>query len=145
MRISIHMSPRLFHRTGNNGRAAQMKKTEPRPLSLCSVLFYASFYTSFFASFYASSYTLSYFPGSAVHMDSLLAGRGQPAGSPYGPQNQESKIMCKMMHRTMQKTMYKTMHKIKRSKGLGVSAPFFSFGLPCHYSLSDETALVTYG
>ena len=43
---------------GNNGRAAQMKKTEPRPLSLCSVLFYASFY--------ASSYTLSYFPGSAV-------------------------------------------------------------------------------
>ena len=33
--------------------------------------------------------------------------------------------MCKMMHRTMQKTMY----KIKRSKGLGVSAPFFSL---CH-------------
>ena len=74
------------------------------------------------------------------------AGWPRPAaGSPYGPQNQESKIMCKMMHRTMQKTMYKTMHKIKRSKGLGVSAPFFSFGLPCHYSLSDETALVTYG
>ena len=31
MRTSIHMSPRLFHRTRNNGRAAQVKKTEPRP------------------------------------------------------------------------------------------------------------------
>ena len=61
---------------------AQMKKTEPRPLSLCSVLFYASFYTSFFASFYASSYTLSYFPGSAVHMDSLLPAAASQPPSP---------------------------------------------------------------
>ena len=33
----------------------------------------------------------------------------------------------------------------KTEQRLRVSAPFFSFGLPCHYSLSDETALVTYG
>ena len=26
-----HMSPRLFHRTGNNGRAAQMKKRSRDP------------------------------------------------------------------------------------------------------------------
>ena len=49
--------------------------------------------------------------------------------------------VCFSAHPNIQ---YRT-HKIKRSKGLGVSAPFFSFGLPCHYSLSDETALVTYG
>ncbi|MFR3755514.1 MAG: ATP-binding cassette domain-containing protein [Enterocloster sp.] len=57
--------------------------------------------------------------------------RGQAAGSPYGPQNQESKIMCdEMMHRTMQRTMYKMMHKIKRSKGLGSRLRFFHLGCP---------------
>ena len=54
------------------------------------------------------------------------AGRGRPAGSPYGLHNQDSKIMCKIMHRTM----YKTMHKIKRSKGLGSRLRFFHLGCP---------------
>ena len=58
------------------------------------------------------------------------AGRGRPAGSPYGPHNQDSKIMCKIMHRTMYKMMHKTMHKIKRSKGLGSRLRFFHLGCP---------------